>query len=93
MAREKIRQYDEVSVMRDGMLLVAATMIYKGFGNVGSMLKTADRERAADGIGSPQSRTEKLELHTEGELQLPHRHVCIDVGNDTAVRAVHTACA
>src|ERR1700727_2414694 len=33
----------------------------------------------------------RLELHAEGELKLPHGNVGVDVGDDAAVGAVHTA--
>ena len=34
----------------------------------------------------------RLELHAEGELQLPHGDVGIDVGDNAAVGAVYAAC-
>src|SRR5258708_7610449 len=44
-------------------------------------------------IGSPLTGSCGLEFHAEGELQLPHGNVRVDVGDDTAIGAIYTACA
>ena len=41
----------------------------------------------------PREWTRGLELHAEGELQLSHGNVRVDVGDDTAGGAVYAACA